>query len=308
MKKKLLSLCLVLALGTTAVIGGTLAYFTDTDDAVKNTFTIGNIDIDLWEYTDEVGTKEDEQGNPIPVKDQDGYNYENLMPTQKLTKEPYVENLSTTNAAYVRAVITMNNHAAMNKAIDEVYELTDANLTTEQKLQPAQDMYTKIFDGWGINHFAKKDNVEGYENSVRHAMAQRTSSEEGVEVLAIDSVRCPYVGAGYQWNEWNTFKKGTETTSTTCATAKNDTSTYYTNAVADDSVTYVLYLKLDAGKQYKLFDGLNVPAEFTGEQMKMFEGLKINIYADAIQTEGFDSYVDAFNALEAEHPLGYWNT
>lgn len=44
MKKKFLSLCLVVALSATAVVGGTLAYFTDTDEA-ENVFTFGNVDI-----------------------------------------------------------------------------------------------------------------------------------------------------------------------------------------------------------------------------------------------------------------------
>ena len=44
MKKKIVSLCLVVALAATAVIGGTLAYFTDTDEA-ENVFTFGNVDI-----------------------------------------------------------------------------------------------------------------------------------------------------------------------------------------------------------------------------------------------------------------------
>ena len=48
MKKKILALCLVVALAATAVIGGTLAYFTDTD-AETNVFVVGNIDIDLIE-------------------------------------------------------------------------------------------------------------------------------------------------------------------------------------------------------------------------------------------------------------------
>ena len=51
MKKKLLALVLVVALAATAVIGGTLAYFTDTDEAV-NTFTLGNVKIDLQEVFD----------------------------------------------------------------------------------------------------------------------------------------------------------------------------------------------------------------------------------------------------------------
>ena len=48
MKKKILALCLVVALAVTAVVGGTLAYFTDTDDA-ENTFTTGKVDITLNE-------------------------------------------------------------------------------------------------------------------------------------------------------------------------------------------------------------------------------------------------------------------
>ena len=48
MKKKILALCLVVALAVTAVVGGTLAYFTDKD-AETNTFTVGNVKIDLLE-------------------------------------------------------------------------------------------------------------------------------------------------------------------------------------------------------------------------------------------------------------------
>lgn len=43
-KKKLLALGMVAALGTTAVVGGTLAYFTDTDYA-ENVFEVGNVSI-----------------------------------------------------------------------------------------------------------------------------------------------------------------------------------------------------------------------------------------------------------------------
>ena len=48
MKKKILALCLVVALAVTAVVGGTLAYFTDTDNET-NTFTTGKVDITLNE-------------------------------------------------------------------------------------------------------------------------------------------------------------------------------------------------------------------------------------------------------------------
>ena len=49
MKKKILTLCLVVVLAATAVIGGTLAYFTDTDSQT-NVMTYGNVDIEQLEY------------------------------------------------------------------------------------------------------------------------------------------------------------------------------------------------------------------------------------------------------------------
>lgn len=48
MKKKILALSMVACLAATAVVGGTLAYFTDTDQA-DNVFTVGNVSIDLTE-------------------------------------------------------------------------------------------------------------------------------------------------------------------------------------------------------------------------------------------------------------------
>ena len=48
MKKKLVAISLVVAMLAVAVIGGSLAYFTDTDNAT-NTFTAGGVKIDLIE-------------------------------------------------------------------------------------------------------------------------------------------------------------------------------------------------------------------------------------------------------------------
>ena len=48
MKKKILSLAMIVCMLSIAIVGGTLAYFTDTDDKT-NVFTVGNIEIDLEE-------------------------------------------------------------------------------------------------------------------------------------------------------------------------------------------------------------------------------------------------------------------
>ena len=87
MKKKIIALCLIVALAATAVIGGTLAYFTDTDSA-KNTFTVGGVSIELIEQqTSENGLVSFEQSKPlVPGKSNDG-NAQSKIVTVKNTGE-----------------------------------------------------------------------------------------------------------------------------------------------------------------------------------------------------------------------------
>lgn len=73
MKKKITALCLCVALLAIAVVGASLAYFTDTKSA-KNTFTVGNVKIDLIEQekTNE-GLKDFTQDKTlVPGKSNDG--------------------------------------------------------------------------------------------------------------------------------------------------------------------------------------------------------------------------------------------
>lgn len=88
MKKKILSLCLVAVLALTA-IGGSLAYFTDTDDA-KNTFTVGNVSIDLTE------PNWDSQGSEDAPE---------VYPGEPLAKDPTVKN-DGANPCFVRISVT----------------------------------------------------------------------------------------------------------------------------------------------------------------------------------------------------------
>jgi len=80
MKKKILTLCLVVCLAATAIVGGTLAYFTDTDNET-NVFTTGDVEIDLIETFDPDNAK--------------------LMPGIDINKDVFVKNEGT-ETAYVR--------------------------------------------------------------------------------------------------------------------------------------------------------------------------------------------------------------
>ncbi len=92
MKKKILSICLVVSLLAIAVVGGTLAYFTDTD-AKTNTFTVGNVKIELHEYVSDA--------NDDGILDSYPTEKVNMLPGVKLDKFARIENVGS-NDAYVR--------------------------------------------------------------------------------------------------------------------------------------------------------------------------------------------------------------
>ena len=93
-KKKTLLAAVVLLL--VFVVGGAIAYFTDTEQKT-NTFTIGNVDITLTE--DGWDALPDTNDNDIPDAAED------MMPGETVTKDPIINNISTKNPAYVFAKV-----------------------------------------------------------------------------------------------------------------------------------------------------------------------------------------------------------
>lgn len=96
MKKNKIILAAIVLAGV-FVIGGVVAYFTDTDSKT-NTFTVGNVEIEVLEPGWDALPKGEGDAN-IPD------DAENMMPGDKVTKDPKIHNKSTTNAAYVFAKI-----------------------------------------------------------------------------------------------------------------------------------------------------------------------------------------------------------
>ena len=96
MKKKIVALCLCVALAVVAIGGATLAYFTDTKTA-NNTFTMGDVKITLDE-TDVTNP----EGARVTSNTYDVY------PGAVVTKDPIVHNVGK-NGAYIRAIVTVEN-------------------------------------------------------------------------------------------------------------------------------------------------------------------------------------------------------
>lgn len=125
MKKRIVTIALVVALVAIAAVG-TLAYFTDTDNAT-NTFTVGNVAIKLIEEERDGngGTKEFTQGKKLyPIVGSAQGEKDALgMPTAKnyVDKMVTIQNTGS-EKAYIRA------YFAIPSALDDGYETFNAGM------------------------------------------------------------------------------------------------------------------------------------------------------------------------------------
>ena len=111
MKKKIVSVCLVVCLLATAIIGTTLAYFTD-DATVTNTFTVGKVTITMDETdVDIYGVKDGE--NRVTTNDY------KLIPGREYIKDPIIHVGADSEDCYL--FVTIDNGIS---AVIEDLELT----------------------------------------------------------------------------------------------------------------------------------------------------------------------------------------
>lgn len=116
MKKKVVALCATVALAAVALGGATLAYFTDTDSA-DNTFTVGNVKIDLIEQ---------ERGKEGLQDFTDGKTLNPIVGSAQGTKDKFG---LPTAANYVDKIVTVKNLA--QEAYVRVYVAVPAALEND---------------------------------------------------------------------------------------------------------------------------------------------------------------------------------
>lgn len=276
MKKKIIALCLVVCLLAIAIIGGTLAYFTD-NDSEKNTFTVGKVDIEVSE-TNKIN------GEVVANA------FENIMPGTKITKTAVVTNNSS-ETAYVRAVVHLNNESGLyNMLLDN-----SANLAVNME---------EVMPGWNFNpEKADQANDQG----MRYVWEETNTT--GVEVIAIDVAMVNQQSGKYLADANNYIITADETNAATngCVEMDHNDTTAYFDILDSNDLAWVFYLKMDAGASYTLFEGINPATSFDVEEMGFFNGLEINVCADAIQSTSFTDAKDAFVALDTAHDLSAWN-
>ncbi|HIT09525.1 MAG TPA: hypothetical protein IAB55_10680 [Candidatus Merdivicinus faecavium] len=115
-KKKIAIAIAAAALAGTCAIGGTLAWLTATTNEVTNTFTVGNIQLNLDELpvdedgiVDEDGTRVTEQKHPYKV-----------YPSATIKKDPKVDVIENSEDCWLYVYVTNNTEAegADGTAID----------------------------------------------------------------------------------------------------------------------------------------------------------------------------------------------
>lgn len=275
-KKKIITLCLVVCLIVTAVAGVSLAYFTDTKSAT-NTFTVGNVSIELIESkyhrAGSGGSGDPSIGAPtgtadgkkyIPdgttiftdeeIKaDAESYNDyisergKNMVPGKFIAKSPYVVNTGS-NDAYIRIRVmipTKGNrdyHELWAGGVIKSQFCTTAITSGEFMHNAKRNDYPFITDG---------DKPDGYvdENGVRYDIYTFIRNEPLKP------------GEMTEWNVWNYIGIDANATSKNIQTA------------------------IDKGAIIKSDDG----------------SLTVNVlvFADAIQAEGFTDTVDANGKVTA---------
>ena len=278
MKKKLLVLSLCVALAAIAIAGASLAYFTDTKSAT-NTFTVGNVKIDLIESrhhrtgsdnsgdtsltkptTEAAGKEFIPDGWKIFTDDEikeDAKTYEtdylavkgkNMVPGRGVAKCPYVINTGA-NDAYVR-VRVMIPSAANNDFVN----VKDGGVITNQWCGTA-------LKGAGEDAGKKPAEFQHGDRGVAWPDVKQGVEKDGVtyDVYTFTRIEPLKAGAMTEWNVWNFI-----------GINKNATSADIQKAIDAGAITA------------------------TGDTMT----LNVLVEADAIQSEGFADAAAAWAAFK----------
>ena len=273
MKKKITAIFLCVALVAIAIVGASLAYFTDTD-AATNTFTVGNVKIDLIEsrYHRQGSGSSGDTTIPTPNQTASGMKYvsdgatifsddeikadaanysayitergKNMVPGKNIAKSPYVINTGA-NEAYIRIRVMIPSDAnrdywqARSGGVIESQFCTTA-ITSGEFMHNDKTTYNPFIDASG----------KGYVD------------ENGVKYDVYTFIRTEPLKPGEmtEWNVWNYV------------------------GIADEATSANVQKAIDKGAILVSADGTMT--------------VNVLVQADAIQAEGFANAAAAWAAFD----------
>lgn len=196
MKKKILALCLVVALMATAIAGATLAYFNDVTDEVKNTFTMGKVDIEL----DEADVKEP-NGPRVTENDYT----DAMVPGKVFPKDPTIHVKQGSEESYIFLDVTINKFKSLAWVMAKEHGIAADCMNGEvfsttmflNKLMNDSALREAILNKWfnGINHTEWKimtHIVDGDYLTIRLGYLTTVNAKDAaVDIKFMDSFKMP---------------------------------------------------------------------------------------------------------------------
>lgn len=127
MKKKTVALLMACVMAVGCVVGGSLAWLVSKPEAVVNTFTYGDINIDLWEHKYVADENELMTGDENLTKLVDNYK---IIPGVTLPKDPFVVVEKGSEACWLFVKVEENGTFVEGKV---TYEIDDSVWTAGTK-------------------------------------------------------------------------------------------------------------------------------------------------------------------------------
>lgn len=263
-KKQITALATCVATVAIAVVGGTLAYFTDTDEAT-NTFTLGNVTIALHE-----GAYENVQKNGAPINGDGEVDVSKANPNDHSKDD---------NFGY--------------DYLDEVKDASYKGWLSEQTLMPGAQSFNRMQKRVFV------ENTGSYDAYVRVIVGIPTELDNAKGVSSNNILHMNQVTGEVN----NNLGHWVEITNVTPDFSQDGYNYYiinYTEKLESGDCTdaeAISYFWLD-GKVDN--DGTNY-YYMNGDEKVVLESLangkiEIPVYAEAIQADGFDTYTAAWAA------------
>ena len=180
-KKTILVAAIAVMLVAALVVGGTLAYFTDKTETVKNTFTVGNVGIDLTE------TKWDAEADHT------------LVPGKFYDKNPTITVDANSQDAYVFLKLDLNKYVSLINLMGvDAYKNHIGNLGEPNgpyyDTCPAYPGFIKFVGMLADNHTLRAAVLDRWFDGINHA---------DWKVMNTDQIKTAVMGAADRTNPTN---------------------------------------------------------------------------------------------------------
>lgn len=314
MKKKIVALTLVVAMLAIAIVGTTLAYFTDSDQKT-NAYGVAGLDITLTEQVNHVDDVDNEKtmytasGEEVKgLTTQPGINFKHIMPGDVMTKVVTVTN-EENYPAYVALAIKQEGWRNFNYNIDDYFEGLGYDAVAMQTV--TNDIFSGT--GWNGLSYDKYNNtfdVRYYPAGVAPVDQDGSESYVGNTAAAPILIAVDYTvlqgatntgyAAGYKDNMF-----GEQFTDTSGLTLSRCTGGEMYGSLNVSDRLWVYYLYMPAKTSYTLDLTVTCPAYINTTNIAAFENMVIDVRATAIQVDGFATAKDAFTELNKTYDFSY---